>query len=96
MTMREGALSPMGHWSHAMLFCGLRWKPEPALYCLNSWGECYGGSVDKTLPPAFQKSGGWVDAATCTRMLSGEDSFAISGYSGFAPRKLPDWLGGVI
>ena len=96
MTMREGALAPMGRWSHAMLFCGLRWKPEPALYCLNSWGECYGGSVDKTLPPAFQKSGGWVDAATCTKMLSGEDSFAISGYSGFAPRKLPDWLGGVI
>ena len=96
MTMREGALAPMGRWSHAMLFCGLRWKPEPALYCLNSWGECYGGSVDKTLPPAFQRSGGWVDAATCTKMLSGEDSFAISGYSGFAPRKMPDWLGGVI
>jgi hypothetical protein len=96
MTMREGALAPMGRWSHAMLFCGLRWKPEPALYCLNSWGECYGGSVDKTLPPAFQRSGGWVDAATCTKMLSGEDSFACSGYSGFAPRKMPDWLGGVI
>jgi len=29
-------------------------------------------------------------------MLSGEDSFACSGYSGFAPRKLPNWLGGII
>ena len=96
MTMRSGVLSPMGRWSHAMLFCGVRFLPEPALYCLNSWGNCYGGSVDDTLPPAFQKSGGWVDAATCTKMLSSQDSFALSGYSGFAPRKLPDWLGGVI
>ena len=96
MTMREGALSPMGRWSHAMLFCGVRFLPEPALYCLNSWGNCYGGSVDDTLPPAFQKSGGWVSESTCTKMLSGQDSFALSGYSGFAPRKLPDWLGGVI
>ena len=96
MTMRDGALSPMGHWSHCMMFLGVRWKPEPALYCANSWGDCYSGTVDKTLPVAFARSGGWVSASTCSLMLRGEDSFALSGYSGFAPRTLPDWLGGVI
>jgi hypothetical protein len=96
MTMKNGALTPMGHWSHCMMFLGVRWKPEPALYCANSWGDCYSGTVDKTLPVAFQRSGGWVSAPTCSLMLRGEDSFALSGYSGFAPRTLPDWLGGVI
>ena len=96
MTMKDGALSPMGHWSHCMMALGVRWKPEPALYIANSWGDCYSGTVDKTLPVAFQRSGGWVSASTCSLMLRGEDSFALSGYSGFAPRTLPDWLGGVI
>ena len=96
MTMKAGALTPMGHWSHCMMFCGVRWKPEPALYCCNSWGQCYSGSVDATLPLAFQRCGGWVSASTCSLMLRGEDSFALSGYSGFEPRTLPDWLGGVI
>ena len=96
MTMKDGALTPMGHWSHCMMALGVRWKPEPALYICNSWGDCYSGTVDKTLPVAFQRSGGWVSASTCSLMLRGEDSFALSGYSGFAPRTLPDWLGGVI
>lgn len=96
MTMRSGALSPMGRWSHAMTFLGVRWAPEPALYLCNSWGECYSGSVDPTLPVAFQRCGGWVAAKTCTAMLSGEDSFSLAGFAGFAPRRMPDWLGGVI
>lgn len=96
MTMKAGVLSPMGHWSHCMMALGVRWKPEPALYICNSWGQCYSGTVDATLPLAFQRCGGWVSASTCSLMLRGEDSFALSGYSGFAPRTLPDWLGGVI
>jgi hypothetical protein len=96
MTMRAGALTPMGHWSHCMMFCGVRWKPEPALYCCNSWGQCYSGTVDTTLPVAFQRCGGWVSAPICSLMLGASDSFALSGYSGFAPRTMPDWLGGVI
>jgi hypothetical protein len=97
MTMREGYLTPMGSWAHCMMFAGLRWKPYPSLLCVNSWGECYQGDVDKNLPPQFQRSAGWVRADTCTRMLKGEDSFALSGYSGFAPRKLDDnWLEGIL
>lgn len=96
MTMRDGYLSPMGQWAHCMMFAGVKWKPRPALLCVNSWGECYQGSVDPALPPQFQRSSGWVEASVCTSMLSGEDSFALSGYSGFAPRTLPDWTGGVL
>jgi hypothetical protein len=97
MTQREGYLSPMGSWAHCQMFAGVKWKPYPALLCVNSWGECYSGDVDKTLPPQFQRSSGWVRSETCTRMLKGEDSFALSGYSGFAPRTMPDnWLEGIL
>ena len=97
MTQREGYLTPMGTWAHCMMFAGVRWKPYPALLCVNSWGDCYSGDVDKTLPVQFQRSSGWVRAETCTRMLKGEDSFALSGYSGFAPRKLEgNWLEGIL
>jgi hypothetical protein len=64
---------------------------------VNSWGDCYSGSVDPALPAQFQRSAGWVKAETCTRMLQQDDSFALSGYSGFAPRRMPDdWLRGVM
>jgi hypothetical protein len=93
MTMRDGYLTPMGQWAHCMMFAAVRWKPYPALLCVNSWADCYQGSVDASLPPQFQRSSGWVRAETCTSMLRGEDSFALSGYSGFAPRKLDNWTG---
>ena len=96
MTMRDGYLTPMGSWAHCMMFAGVRWNPRPALLCVNSWGDCYQGTVDKNLPVQFQRSAGWVEAATCTSMLKGEDSFALSGYSGFQPRTLPDWTGGLL
>lgn len=96
MTMRDGYLTPMGSWAHCMMFAGVRWNPKPALLCVNSWGDCYTGSVDPKLPAQFQRSAGWVEASTCTSMLKGEDSFALSGYSGFAPRTLPDWTGGAL
>jgi len=93
MTLRDGYLTPMGSWAHCMMFAGVRWNPRPALLCVNSWGDCYSGSVDPQLPRQFQKSAGWVDSSTCTSMLSGEDSFALSGYEGFPPRMLPNWTG---
>lgn len=93
MTLRDGYLTPMGTWAHCMMFAGVKWKPRPALLCVNSWGDCYDGSVDASLPVQFQRSAGWVEADTCTEMLAGEDSFALSGYSGFAPRHMPNWTG---
>lgn len=97
MTLRDGGyLTPMGQWAHCMMFAGVRWKPRPALLCVNSWNDCYSGSVDPKLPVQFQRSAGWVEASVCTSMLAGEDSFALSGYAGFPPRTLPDWTGGVL
>ena len=93
MTQREGYLSPMGQWAHCMMFAGVKWKPYPALLCVNSWNDCYTGSVDPTLPVQFQRSAGWVKAETCTKMLRQEDSFALSGYAGFPARTLDNWTG---
>jgi len=97
MTLRDGYLTPSGSWAHCMMFLGVRWKPYPALYCENSWGNCYTGTPDKNVPAPFQLSGGWVKSATCTSMLRGEDSFAVAGFEGFKPRQLPDdWLKGIM
>jgi hypothetical protein len=94
--LHAGYLTQSGSWAHCQMILGVRWKPEPALYICNSWGDCYSGPVDESLPKVFQRCGGWVRAATATRMLSGEDSFALAGYEGFKPRSLPDWTGGIL
>ena len=91
-----GYLTQSGAWAHCQMALAVRWKPEPALYVCNSWGDCYSGPVDESLPKAFQRCGGWVRAETVTRMLSGEDSFALAGFDGFKPRSLPDWTGGIL
>jgi hypothetical protein len=93
MTLRDGYLTPMGSWAHCMMFAAVKWKPYPALLCVNSWNDCYTGSVDPTLPVQFQRSAGWVKAETCTKMLRQEDSFALSGYAGFPARTLDNWTG---
>jgi hypothetical protein len=98
MTLRDGYMTPMGSWAHCQMAAGVRWNPEPAILVVNSWGDCYQGTVDKNLPAQFQRSAGWVKAKDFTRMIGpGEDSFALAGYSGFKPRTLPDnWLRGVL
>lgn len=84
-------------WPHCQMAAGVRWKPEPAILVVNSWGDCYSGTYDTSLPPAFQRSAGWVRADDFARMLAGEDSFALSGYSGFQPRAIPEnWLRGIM
>ena len=96
MTLRNGYMTPMGQWMHCQMAAGVRWKPEPAILVVNSWGDCYSGTYDEALPPQFQRSAGWVRAKDFTRMVAGEDSFCLSGYSGFPPRLLPDWTGGAL
>ncbi len=96
MTLRDGYMSPMGTWMHCQMAAAVKWNPEPAILVVNSWGDCYSGTYDESLPPQFQRSAGWVRAKDFTRMVAGEDSFALSGYAGFPPRTLPDWTGGVL
>ena len=91
-----GWLVPSDTWPHCMMACDLRWD-RPAALVPNSWGDCYSGPVDERLPPAFQRSSGWVDADVIDDMCSGGDSYAVAGFAGFKPSPWPeDWLEGVL
>lgn len=95
MKQKAGFLIPSGTWHHCMMACGIRWD-RPAGLVPNSWGECYSGDIDARLPPAFQKSSGWVDAETLDYMLKQGDSYAVAGFEGFKQTDLPDWTGGIL
>ena len=93
----DGFCRAAGSWAHCMMFAGVRYGSRPGLLCVNSWGASNSGKhYPEAMPDRFKECSFWVDADVCDRMLSGRDSFAIAGYEGFAPRRLPDWLGGVI
>lgn len=93
MSLEEGWLRQRGSWAHCQMICGVRFGSRHGAYVANSWGDCYDGSVDQALPVQFQRSGGWVDADVIDRMVSGDDSYALAGYTGFAPTLLPNWTG---
>jgi len=87
----QGFSAPRGSWSHCMCFIGVRFD-RPGLLCLNSWGPRW---VTGPKWPDDQPDGSfWVDARVADRMLSGRDSFAVSGYEGFPYRPLDhgDWV----
>jgi hypothetical protein len=91
-----GWLTPMGTWAHCMMGCDVRFD-RPAIRVPNSWGDCYSGPVDEDAPPALQRSSGWVDADVIDDMCSGGDSYAVAGFAGFQPQRLPsDWLENVL
>jgi hypothetical protein len=94
----DGFCRPGGVWWHAMVFAGVRWGKRPGLLCFNSWGDSntVGKHYPETMPQAVRNCSFWVDAATCTKMLSGRDSYVYAGYSGFQPTQLPDWTGDVL
>lgn len=88
-----GFSAPRGSWSHCMCFIGVRYDGgRPGLLCLNSWGPSWIGGPKW---PEDQPDGSfWVDARVVDSMLSGGDSFAVSGYEGFPFRDLKhgDWV----
>lgn len=70
---------------NCMVFLGVRYADRPGLLCVNSWGNWNNGPKW----PEDQPDGSfWVDASVATGMLSGGDSFAISGADGFKFRDL--------
>jgi hypothetical protein len=95
---QDGFCRPGGVWWHCMVFAGVRWGRRPGLLCLNSWGDSntVGKHYPETMPVAVRNCSFWVDAATCTKMLSGRDSYVYAGYSGFQPTQIPDWTGDVL
>jgi hypothetical protein len=88
---QQGFCAPRGSWAHCMCFIGVRYD-RPGLLCLNSWGPNW---VSGPKHPEDMPDGSfWVDAKVVDRMLSGNDSFAVSGYEGFPHRNLNhgDWV----
>lgn len=88
-----------------MLAGGARFGKRPGALIYQSWGANsnsgphYSGDPANPDFPAgyFLNSTFWIDAEVLDRMLKGEDSFALSSYEGFPPRKLPDWgTGGIL
>ena len=76
----DGFAARQGSWAHCMCFIGVRYAKNDGkrdgLLCLNSWGVFNGGPKW----PADQPDGSfWVERKTVDAMLSGEDSFSISG-----------------
>lgn len=81
----QGFARASGSWSHCMCFIAVRFD-RPGALCLNSWGTDW---IRGPKSPEDQPDGSfWVDAKTVTSMLRGRDSFAVSNYVGFPPRKL--------
>lgn len=87
----NGFAAASGRWSHCMCFVGVRFNPD-GLLCLNSWGTTW--ISGPKYPPDQPDGSFWVDRRTAENMLSGADSFAVSGYAGFPYRDLKhgDWV----
>lgn len=98
----EGFCQPAGQWGHCMLVRGrllakYRGGTGKAFVIQNSWGDYLAGQGEPAvtlsdgstlrLPPGcFCVTDRWLD-----RILSQQDSFAISNFKGFETRTL-DWL----
>lgn len=88
----DGFCRASGSWAHCMLFCGVRFD-RPGLLCMNSWGNSNSGPrYPESMPDSIAACTFWVDASTADKMLRGRDSYAISGYEGFPPRRLDQWF----
>lgn len=90
-----------GQWPHCMALGGVRFGRRPGALVYQSWGANsnsgphYSGNPDSPEFPDcyFKNSTFWADADVIDRMLKAGDSFSLSNYEGFPPRKLPDWTG---
>lgn len=88
----DGFCRAQGSWAHCMVFIGVRYGSRPGLLCLNSWGPSW---VRGPKFPSDQPEGSfWVESRVVNSMLSGEDSFSVSGLDGFPFRDLRngDWV----
>lgn len=93
---KDAYCRPRGSWNHCMAGIGKRHGSRPGGLIWNSWGDSSnsGPHYPEDTPKPFFGSTFWVDADVLDRMLGQGDSFAISNYDGFPPRKLPSWTGG--
>ena len=78
-----------------MMGAGVR-MDKPGGLIVNSWGDCYKGTVDPRLPVQFQRCAGWVDAQVLDQMLAQGVSYAIAGFNGFQQTNMDSWTGGIL
>lgn len=76
---RDGFCKPQGSWAHCMLICGIR-DDKPGALIMQSWGmDNPKGPLALDQPP----NSFWADADVVEKMLSEQDSFAMSSYVGY-------------
>lgn len=95
---KDGFVKPRSVWPHCMAGIAKRHGKRPGGLIWNSWGpnSNSGPHYPDNMPYPFRGSTFWVDADVLDRMFAQGDSFALSNYDGFPPRKIPDWTGGIL
>jgi hypothetical protein len=89
---RDGFLAARGTWNHCMSIIGYR-ADRPGFLILNSWGEAWvtgpKGKFDDIPEGSF-----WAEFGVVDRMLKQDDSYCVSGTTGFPKRRIPrdDWF----
>jgi len=82
----KGFAKPSGSWAHCMLFLSVDDADgRPGLLCQNSWPP---GWISGPLRHDQPEGSFWCDAEVVDRMLSENDSFAMSGYVGYPAQEL--------
>ena len=87
---------PIGRVSgaaHSMTYIGVRFGKHPALFKTNTGhGNHVSGpsGTDYEIHPKLLQCGWWESPSTVNYVLSGNDSYAYSGYEGFKRQELPD------
>jgi hypothetical protein len=83
----QGFCSPHGVWGHCMLIVGVRADDRPGACIFQSWGSNVPtGPLALDQPP----NSFWADRKVVERMLSMEDSWALSNFEGYPSQALPD------
>jgi hypothetical protein len=82
----NGFCQPKGVWGHCMLICGIRNDATPGACILQSWGpDQPTGPLSLDQPP----NSFWADWTTVGKMLSMQDTFAMSSFVGYPGQALP-------
>lgn len=88
---RDGTANRGQSWNHCELWAGVRWvNGRPQFRQVGSWGKFVSGDDPGIGHDAISFCSFWVDERTTQLILDQGDTFAVTGFTGFIPRKL-DW-----
>lgn len=85
----QGFIRRSGVWPHCMALIGIRGGARPGVLCMNSWGDnAHGG---QRWPDDMPLCCFWIDDSTVDQMVRQNDSYVVSGVTGFPAVPL-DWF----